>query len=162
MSDGEPEDRVTASPKIDIVVSIFLATVSIWLLIVTIPKNIGQAAGKNDISPSLFPTLAAWFLLGLSLSLITVHVVKLRGHGGNGSDQNIGWIAMEFIIWMLTATLLYFGLQTVGFLAVAAVTIALGALAAKYQNYWMICSLAVIIPLIMSQTAWLVFQVQLP
>ena len=162
MSDGEPEDRVTASPKIDIVVSIFLATVSIWLLIVTIPKNIGQAAGKNDISPSLFPTLAAWFLLGLSLSLITVHVVKLRSHGGNGSDQNIGWIAMEFIIWMLTATLLYFGLQTIGFLAVAAVTIALGALAAKYQNYWMICSLAVIIPLIMSQTAWLVFQVQLP
>ena len=162
MSDGKPEDRVTASPKIDIVVSIFLATVSIWLLIVTIPKNIGQAAGKNDISPSLFPTLAAWFLLGLSLSLITVHVVKLRSHGGNGSDQNIGWIAMEFIIWMLTATLLYFGLQTVGFLAVAAVTIALGALAAKYQNYWMICSLAVIIPLIMSQTAWLVFQVQLP
>jgi|TARA_B100000767_G_scaffold273408_1_gene303412 hypothetical protein len=162
MSDGEPEDRVTASPKIDIVVSIFLATVSIWLLIVTIPKNIGQAAGKNDISPSLFPTLAAWFLLGLSLSLITVHVVKLRSHGGNGSDQNIGWIAMEFIIWMLTATLLYFGLQTIGFLVVAAVTIALGALAAKYQNYWMICSLAVIIPLIMSQTAWLVFQVQLP
>ena len=162
MSDGEPEDRVTASPKIDLVVSIFLATVSIWLLIVTIPKNIGQAAGKNDISPSLFPTLAAWFLLGLSLSLITVHVVKLRSHGGNGSDQNIGWIAMEFIIWMLTATLLYFGLQTIGFLVVAAVTIALGALAAKYQNYWMICSLAVIIPLIMSQTAWLVFQVQLP
>ena len=162
MSDGEPEDRVTASPKIDIVVSIFLATVSIWLLIVTIPKNIGQAAGKNDISPSLFPTLAAWFLLGLSLSLITVHVVKLRSHGGYGSDQNIGWIAMEFIIWMLTATLLYFGLQTIGFLVVAAVTIALGALAAKYQNYWMICSLAVIIPLIMSQTAWLVFQVQLP
>ena len=162
MSDGEPEDRVTASPKIDIVVSIFLATVSIWLLIVTIPKNIGQAAGKNDISPSLFPTLAAWFLLGLSLSLITVHVVKLRSHGGNGSDQNIGWIAMEFIIWMLTATLLYFGLQTIGFLVVAVVTIALGALAAKYQNYWMICSLAVIIPLLMSQTAWLVFQVQLP
>ena len=162
MSDGKPEDRVTAFPKIDIVVSIFLATVSIWLLIVTIPKNIGQAAGKNDISPSLFPTLAAWFLLGLSLSLITVHVVKLRSPGGNGSDQNIGWIAMEFIVWMLTATLLYFGLQTIGFLVVAAVTIALGALAAGYRNYWMIGSLAVVIPLIMSQTAWLVFQVQLP
>jgi hypothetical protein len=63
---------------------------------------------------------------------------------------------------MLTATLLYFGLQTIGFLVVAAVTIALGALAAGYRNYWMIGSLAVVIPLIMSQTAWLVFQVQLP
>jgi len=162
ISNGKAEDRVTASPTIDIVASIFLATISIWLLIVTIPKNIGQAAGKNDISPSLFPTLAAWFLLGLSLSLIAVHVAKLRVQGGNGSDQNSGWIAMEFIIWMLTATLLYFGLQTIGFLVVAAVTIALGALAARYRNYWMVCSLAVIIPLIMSQTAWLVFQVQLP
>jgi len=63
---------------------------------------------------------------------------------------------------MLTATLLYFGLQTIGFLVVAAFTIALGALTAGYRNYWMIGGLAVVIPLIISQIAWLVFQVQLP
>jgi len=162
ISNGKAEDRVTASPTIDIVASIFLATISIWLLIVTIPKNIGQAAGKNDISPSLFPTLAAWFLLGLSLSLIAVHVAKLRVQGANGSGRNSGWIVTEFVIWMLTATLLYFGLQTIGFLVVAAFTIALGALTAGYRNYWMIGGLAVVIPLIISQIAWLVFQVQLP
>ena len=162
ISNGKAEDRVTASPTIDIVASIFLATISIWLLIVTIPKNIGQAAGKNDISPSLFPTLAAWFLLGLSLSLIAVHLAKLRVQGGGDSGRNSGWIVTEFVIWMLTATLLYFGLQTIGFLVVAAFTIALGALTAGYRNYWMIGGLAVVIPLIISQIAWLVFQVQLP
>ena len=162
MSDDETEDTRSGPPMFNIVAGILLAAVSLWLLNVTIPNNIGQAAGKNDISPALFPTMAAWLLLGLSLALAAVHAAKLRVHGSGGSGQDSIWIIAQFVIWMVTATLVYFGLLVFGFVVVTAILIGLGALACGYRNYWIICGLAVVTPLILSQLAWSIFQVQLP
>ena len=162
MSDAETEDVGSEQAMFNIVAGILLAAVSIWLLSVTIPNNIGQAAGKNDISPSLFPTLAAWILLGLSLALVVVHVAGLRLRSGGQTGRNGVWILAQFVVWMGAATLMYFGLQTIGFIAVAVVLIGLAALACGYRNYWIICGIAVAMPLITYQLAWSIFQVQLP
>lgn len=162
MSDPKTEDKGSVPHVINIVAGIFLAAVSIWLLIVTIPNNIGQAAGKNDISPSLFPTLVAWLLLCLSLILVTVHAAKLRRLGGSGSGRKGVWILVEFGVWMATAALVYLGLQMIGFVVAAVILIVLGALACGYRNYWVISVLAVSMPLIASQMAWWIFQVQMP
>ena len=162
MSDAETEGTNTDPPIFNIVAGILLATLSLWLLIVTIPNNISQTAGKNDISPSLFPTLTAWGLLGLSLLLISINALKLHLQGSNRQSQNGFWILTQFVVWMITATLVYFGLLAVGFVTVACMLIGLVALASGYRNFWMTCILAVAMPLITSQLAWSIFQVQLP
>ncbi len=162
MSDAETTDTGSGSSVLNIVAGLLLAAVSVCLLIVIIPDNIGQATGKNDISPSLFPTMAAWLLLALSLALVAVHSTKLRNRGLDTAGRHGGWILAEAGVWMLIATLTYTGLQTVGFLVVTAALIVIAALACGYRNFWMIGGLALAMPLITSQLAWLVFQVQLP
>lgn len=162
MPDADTEDGAVIPPMFNIVAGIVLAAVSIWLLLVTIPGHIGQAAGKNDISPSLFPTLAAWILLGLSLSLVAVHVAKLRNQGAGPGGQNGVWVLAQFAIWMVTAVLVYVGLNTIGFYVVAAALIGIAALACGYRNFILIGGLALAVPLICAQFAWSVFQVQLP
>lgn len=162
MSDAENEDSGENPPIFNIVAGILLAAVSLWLLFVTIPNNVGQAAGKNDISPSLFPTMAAWLLFGLSISLVALHAPKLRKRGVSSGDQNGLWVIAQFAIWMLVAALAYVGLKTIGFYVVGTTVIAIAALACGYRNYLLIGGLALAVPVITSQFAWILFQVQLP
>lgn len=162
MSEEDRDDTKSGIPMFNIFAGILLAGVSLWLLNAAIPNNIGQAAGKNDISPALFPTLAAWFLLALSLSLVATNVAKLRVQGSVGAGREGVWVLGQLAVWIVVATLAYLGIQTIGFLPVAITLIALGALGCRYRNYWIICGLAVVTPVILTQLAWLIFTVELP
>ena len=162
MSEEDSDDTRSGSAMFNIVAGILLAAVALWLLTVAIPNNIGQAAGKNDISPALFPTLASWSLLGLSLALVAIHIAKLRVQGSDGSGREGVWVLGQLAVWILVAILAYLGIQTIGFLPVAIALIAIGALGCGYRNYWVICGLAVVTPVILTQLAWLIFTVELP
>ena len=156
-----PFDR-PVTPIVNIVAGTFLATTSLWIIYSLIPHNVNQVSGENDISPSLFPNLAAWFLLGLSLVLITLNGLKLRITGVNDLNGDGVWIVLQTIIWSLMATLIYLFLPIAGFLIVSGSLIILIALTAKYRNYWGIAVLALVMPLITSHIVWVVFQVELP
>ena len=150
------------TPIVNIVAGTLLATTSLWIIYSLIPYNVNQVSGENDISPSLFPNLTAWFLLGLSLVLITLNGLKLRITGVNDLNGDGVWIVLQTIIWLLMATLIYLFLPIAGFLIVSGSLIILIALTAKYRNYWGIAVLALVMPLITSHIVWLVFQVELP
>jgi hypothetical protein len=162
VSEDKSDDTKSGPPMFNIVAGILLAAVSLWLLNVAIPNNIGQAAGKNDISPALFPTFAAWFLLALSLSLVAIHVAKLRVQGSRGAGREGVWVLGQLAVWIVVAILAYLGIQTIGFMPVAIALIGLGALGCGYRNYWVICGLAIVTPVILTQLAWLIFTVDLP
>ena len=152
----------SVSPIVNIVAGILLAALSLWIIFSLIPNNINQVSGENDISPSLFPNLTAWFFLGLSLVLVTLNGLKLRVTGVKDLDGDGIWILLQIIIWLLTATVVYVFLPIAGFLIVSGSLIILIAFIAQYRNYWMIVALAIAMPLLTSHIVWLVFQVELP
>ena len=78
--------------------------------------EINQLSSENDISPSLFPTLSAWFLLGLSLVLITLNGLKLRNRDFRNLDKAFILILLEAIICLITAAAIYLLLPLAGFL----------------------------------------------
>ena len=67
MEKKESSTSIAGSPILNIAVGITLAAISFWLIFALIPNNISQVSNENDISPSLYPNLSAWFLLGFSL-----------------------------------------------------------------------------------------------
>ena len=162
MEKKESSTSITVSPILNIAVGIILAVISFWLIFVIIPNNISQVSNENDISPSLFPNLSAWFLLGFSLILITLNGLKLRSIDIKNLDRNIIPIVFEAIICLIIATIVYLFLPLVGFLIVSGGLIILVAFATGYRNYWMIGALALFMPLVTSQVVWQVFQVNLP
>jgi len=153
---------MTISPILNVAVGIILAALSFWLIFALIPNNINQLSSENDISPSLFPTLSAWFLLGLSLVLITLNGLKLRNRDFRNLDKAFILILLEAIICLITAAAIYLLLPLAGFLIVSGALIVLIALVTRYKNYWMIGALALFMPLVTSQVVWIVFQVNLP
>lgn len=162
MEKKESSTSIAGSPILNIAVGITLAAISFWLIFALIPNNISQVSNENDISPSLFPNLSAWFLLGFSLILITLNGLKLRSIDIKNLDRNIIPIVFEAIICLVIATIVYLFLPLVGFLIVSGGLIILIGFATGYRNYWMIGALALFMPLVTSQVVWQVFQVNLP
>ena len=126
-----------------------------WL----VPENTQPAASDLDISPGLFPSVAAGVVLALSVGMIVHRLVRRSDLEGPLAG---GTILIELVVWAAVAVAVRLALPSIGFLPVAVAILAVGGVAVRYRTWWILRLLAVLFPLIVDIGAWHVFTVDLP
>jgi Tripartite tricarboxylate transporter TctB family len=162
MSEVEKLESDQVTPVVDIAAGLFLAAMAVAALMWLIPNYIVSGAGEYDVGPAFFPKMAAWIVLGLSLSLVALKSFGLKTAVLNSWGRSGKSIVFEIIIWSLIATLALLGIAKTGFLLTASLIIGLGAIVCGYRTWWLIAVLAVAFPLLVNQLVWAVFTVALP
>ena len=159
MSDSAEEEDDLIHPIIDLAVGILLAAGSLFCLFWLFPRYIVASVGENDVGPEFFPKFAAWIVFALSILLVIKSLSSLRH---TRITNRKGYIPLEILIWVIVSVLIVLGIRHIGFLFTAPWVILLGALATWYRKWWLMVILAIVMPLVIYQTAWLVFGVELP
>ena len=156
--DNQPDETF-----VEIAAGLVLAAIAAMLLIWIIPANVHSGSSEYDIAPSFFPTLSAWFLMGLSLALVALKASRLTSmrqflaNSGTGIE-----VVFRIVCWSLVGGLAYLGMTYVNFILTGIVLIIAGAFACHYRQMGKLLCVAIGLPIIIQNVAWLVFEVRLP
>lgn len=163
MADAQTPDSGSERAAVDVAAGLVLAAVSIVCLAWFIPAHVGTNASEYDVSPAFFPNLASWLVLFLSLALVATRIIRIDRASGPLGGVSAGWpIVTQTITWSVVALLAWYGMEAIGYMPTAAAILVLGAVACRYRNIFAIIGLAIVMPVVIDQLAWLVFQVDLP
>lgn len=153
----------TDAPAVEITAGLFFVVLAIALLFWVIPVNVGSSTSEHDMSPDLFPRLAAWSLLGLSLSLVVNRLVKTADIRQAFTSYTGGsTIILEAFLWLIVGVFAYIGMASLSFYATGCGLVVIGAIACHYNNRWILAGLALLLPFVLMQVSWLIFEVKLP
>lgn len=156
---SERETEQGSAAHAEIAAGLVLVAGSVFALLWLIPENTLPSASEHDISPALFPTLAAWAVLALSAVLIGTRLSRLRA----AARAEPGFsVVLEIAVWTVIGGITMLGLSTVGFVATAALVIAFWMVFGGCKTWWRVLLIAIVFPLTVEQLAWIVFTVQLP
>lgn len=144
---------------IDIGAGVVLAAASLVALFWLIPNHTQPAMSELDISPGLFPTVAAGLVLALSIGMIVQRSVR---RPVLAAELSGGKILIELAVWTIAGLAIFLALPTIGFLPVAFAIVALGGLAVRYRTWWLLGLIAVLFPVAVDFGAWQIFTVDLP
>lgn len=148
-----------ASPQLDIAAGAVLAAISLFALLWLVPNHTESSASEHDLSPGVFPTLAAATVLALSVLMVAV---RLRHWGRSGTAKGGLSVLIEVAAWTALSVLVVLGLSEVGFLATMPILIALWMVVGGRKVWWQILLLASLFPLAIDRLAWMIFSVALP
>lgn len=159
MNDADPPQR---TGRTDIAAGLVLVALSLTALLWLIPQHTEAVASGFDIAPGLFPNLAAGVVLLLALAHTAQQLWRRKPVARDPSAPTGGRILAELAIWAFVAIAALAGLTRIGFVATAALVIALGMVAAGARSWLLIGAVTVAVPLVIDWTAWTVFTVDLP
>ncbi len=143
----------------EVAAAVLLATVATICLVWLIPSHTQPPMSDADLSPALFPTIAASLVLLLSVGM-AVH--RLRRPSDEAGELGAMTILLELFIWGLAATAIGFALPALGFVPVAIAIVLLGGIVTGYRQWWVIAPLAVGFAVVVDLGAWQFFTVDLP
>ena len=145
-----------------------LIVIGLVCLFWIIPATTFPPDSALDLAPAFIPSLAVSIFLLLSLVLLVTATLRREDdkslHEEFGEDATgIGkkefgevglWILAAGSSWLIMT---YVGFEPAMTLLIGAVLIYVGL-----RNYWILAATAILVPIVLSQFVWYVFETQLP
>lgn len=147
---------------------VVLTAIGLICLLWVIPATTSPPDSPLDLPPAFIPMLSVWIFMVLSIVLL-VTAFRKQGddkelHEEFGADAT-GVGLKEFgqiSLWTVTAGISWLIMTYVGF--EPAMTLLIGAILifVGLRNYWILAATAILVPIVLSQFVWYVFETQMP
>ena len=150
---------------------VLLSIASLWCLFWFIPENTVPAQSELDLSPALVPSISVGAVL-ITAVIMLVHALREKpdDSGGSALDDEFGSEAVGIdlhvlgnaALWAVVATVSWFIMEQVGFEPSMTLLLIGTMLFVGVRDWWLIILTAVLSPIVLSQSAFLFFDTQLP
>jgi len=147
---------------------VVLTVVGLICLFWVIPATTSPPDSPLDLAPAFIPMLSVWIFTILSI-VLGLKAVWQREDGKElheefGADATgIGFKEFgEFILWAAAAGVSWLIMVYVGFEPAMTLLIASILFYVGLRKYWILAATAILVPIVLSQFVWYVFETQMP
>ena len=147
---------------------VVIGLVMLAFLYPIIPNYTSPPDSELDLAPSFIPSLAATVTMLLAILLTITALLSRKSdddlHEEFGEEASgMAWPEFKNLgLWILVSIGAWLGTVHIGFEPTMTVFLAAGLYFAGLRNYWLLATIAIVTPIVLSQGAWHVFTTELP